>query len=164
LSGEKERQRELDLLESQKKALAGRIAALREAAAKIRENLLGLGDLEEREEQLRRQDKDLDSLGSELNNALADLRGSLKVQENTYLENERALKKVRSLGSEGLCPTCERPIEGQRDLLLGKYQFALAQAKEEREKLKGLAGSLTEKIEGVASSRSRLAGAFEDLN
>jgi DNA repair protein SbcC/Rad50 len=164
LSGEKERQRELDLLESQKKALAGRIAALREAAAKIRENLLGLGDLEEREEQLRRQDRDLDSLGSELNNALADLRGSLKVQENTYLENERALKKVRSLGSEGLCPTCERPIEGQRDLLLGKYQFALAQAKEEREKLKGLAGSLTEKIEGVASSRSRLAGAFEDLN
>jgi exonuclease SbcC len=164
LSGEKERQRELDLLESQKKALAGRVAALREAAAKIRENLLGLGDLEEREEQLRRQDKDLDSLGSELNNALADLRGSLKVQENTYLENERALKKVKSLGSEGLCPTCERPIEGQRDLLLGKYQSALAQAKEEREKLKGMAASLTEKIEGVASSRSRLAGAFEDLN
>ncbi|WP_273467287.1 hypothetical protein, partial [Methanothrix sp.] len=164
LSGEKERQRELDLLESQKKALAGRIAALREAAAKIRENLLGLGDLEGREGELRRQDRDLDSLGSELNNALADLRGSLKVQENTYLENERALKKVSTLGREGLCPTCERPIEGQRDLLLGKYQFALAQAKEEREKLKGMAASLTEKIEGVASSRSRLAGAFEDLN
>lgn len=164
LSGEKERQRELDLLESQKKALAGRIAALREAAAKIRENLLGLGDLEGREGELRRQDRDLDALGSELNNALADLRGSLKVQEIAFLENERALKKVSTLGREGLCPTCERPIEGQRDLLLRKYQFALAQAQEEREKLKGMAASLTEKIEGVAGSRSRLAGAFEDLN
>ena len=104
---------------SQKKA-HGRIATLQEAAEKIQEDLVGLGELEEREAELRRQDRDLDSLGSELNNALADLRGSLKVQENAFLENERALKKVRSLGSEGLCPTCERPIEGQRDLLLEK--------------------------------------------
>ncbi|MGV8089167.1 MAG: AAA family ATPase [Methanothrix sp.] len=164
LSVERERQRELDLLINQKKALEDRIDVLQSAAAKIKKDLLGLGDLEGREEQLRQQDRDLDALGSDLNNALADLRGSLKVQEIAFLENERALEKVRSLGSEGLCPTCERPIEGQRDLLLRKYQFALAQAKEEKEKLKGLAGSLTEKIEGVAGSRSRLAGAFEDLN
>jgi len=161
---ERERQKEMDLLQSQKKALAERIAVLQSGKSEIQENLEGLGDLEEREEQLRRQDRDLDSLGSELNNALADLRGSLKVQDITYQENERALKKVRSLGREGLCPTCERPIEGQRDMLLAKYQSALAQAKEERERLEDLAVSLTEKAEGVASSRSRLAGAFEDLN
>ena len=164
LSLEKERQKEMDLLQSQKKALADRIAVLQSGKLKIQENLEGLGDLEGREAELRRQDRDLDALGSELNNALADLRGSFKVQEIAYQENERALKKVRSLGREGLCPTCERPLEGQREMLLAKYQSALAQTQAERERLEGLAGSLTEKIEGVASSRSRLAGAFEDLN
>jgi len=164
LSGERERQREIDLLLSQKGYLADRIATLQSEAAKIQIDLEGLGDLEETEAELRRQDRDLDSLGSELNNALADLRGNLKVQEMAFKENERALKKVRSLGREGLCPTCERPLEGQRDMLLEKYQSALAQAEEERVRLEGMARSLTEKIEGVASSRSRLARAFEDLN
>jgi len=161
---ERERQKEKDLLQSKKNALAERIAVLQSGKSKIKESLEALGDLEGREAELRRQDRDLDALGSELNNALADLRGSLKVQEIAYHENEKALKKVRSLGREGLCPTCERPIEGQRDMLLAKYQSALARAQEERERLEGLARSLTEKIEGVAVSRSRIAGAFEDLN
>ncbi len=164
LAGERERQKESDLLASQKKGLEERTAVLQSGKSKIQESLEGLGDLEEREEELRRQDRDLDALGSELNNALADLRGSLRIQENAYQENERAIKKVRSLGRDGLCPTCERPLEGQREMLLAKYQSALAQAQEERERLKGMVSSLTEKIEGVAGSRSRLARAFEDLN
>ena len=140
------------------------MAALQETAVKVQENLSILGELEKREAQLRCQDKDLDSLGSDLNNSLADLRGAQKAQETAYLENERALKKVRSLGREGLCPTCERPIEGQRDMLMKKYETALSRAGVEKERLKGMVASLTEKIEGVAMARSRLARAFEDLN
>lgn len=164
LALEREGQKEKELLQSQRRALAERIAILQSGRAEVQESIEGLGDLGEREAELRRQDRDLDSLGSELNNALADLRGSLKVQETAYQENERAIKKVRSLGEGGLCPTCERPLEGQREMLLEKYQSALARARGERERLMGLAGSLTERIEGVAGSRSRLARAFDDLN
>lgn len=73
---ERERQKEMDILQSQKKTLADRIAVLHSGKSKIQQSLDGLGDLEAREAELRRQDRDLDALGSELNNALADLRGA----------------------------------------------------------------------------------------
>ena len=82
-----------------------------------------------RRQQLRRQDKDLDQLGSELNRVLSDLRGSYRVQELALAEAERSIKRVMALGAEGLCPTCERPLEGQRDLLIKKYENSAAACK-----------------------------------
>ena len=84
----------------------------RSEAAKARAEMESLQSIEEKEALLRRQDKDLDQLVSELNRVLADLRGSYKVEELALAEAERSIKKVMALGAEGLCPTCERPLGG----------------------------------------------------
>ena len=69
-----------------------------------------------------------------------------------------------ALGAEGLCPTCERPLEGQRDLLIKKYENSAAYAKAEKEKLAAGIAAQTEKIEGATRSRSNLRAAFDELN
>ena len=113
---------------------------------------------------MRRQDKDLDQLGSELNRILADLRGSYRVEELALAEAERSIKKVMALGEKGLCPTCEQPLEGQRDLLIKKYENSAMYAKVEKEKLAAGIAAQTEKIEGATRSRSNLRAAFDELN
>ncbi len=164
LSRQRELQKELDGLLARKSSLEERLARLKSEAEKARSDFEELSKIEEKEAQLRRQDKDLDQLGSELNRVLADLRGSYRVEENTLAEAERSIKKVMALGAEGLCPTCERPLEGQRDLLIKKYENSAAYAKAEKEKLAARIAAQTEKIEGATRSRSNLRAAFDDLN
>ena len=79
-------------------------------------------------------------------------------------EAERSIKRVMALGAEGLCPTCERPLQGQRDLLIKKYENSAAKARVEREKLAARIAAQTEKIEGATRSRSNLRAAFDELN
>jgi exonuclease SbcC len=155
---------ELDGLLARKKALDERQDRLKGEAAKARAEMESLQSIEEREAGLRRQDKDLDQLVSDLNSALVELRGSYRVQELAQAEAERSLKKVMTLGAEGLCPTCERPLEGQRDLLIKKYGDSAAIARAEKEKLATGIAAQTEKIEGATRSRSNLKAAFEQLN
>ena len=74
------------------------------------------------------------------------------------------LRKVKALGAKGVCPTCERPLEGQSDLLTRKYEYAAAQAEKEIASLQAWIRAQMEKIDAAASSRSRLKKAFDDLN
>jgi len=69
-----------------------------------------------------------------------------------------------ALGSEGLCPTCERPLEGQRDLLIKKYENSATIAKAEKEKLAARITAQMERIEGATRSRSNLRAAFDEIN
>ncbi|MCX6678125.1 MAG: SMC family ATPase [Methanothrix sp.] len=161
---QRELQKELDGLLARKNAQEGRLARLKSEAAGARAEMESLLCIEEKETLLRRQDKDLDMLGSELNRVLADLRGSYKVEELALAEAERSIKKVKALGAEGLCPTCERPLEGQRDLLIKKYENSAMYAKADREKLAVVIAAQTEKIEGATRSRSNLRTAFDELN
>ncbi len=135
LSRQRQLQTDLEGLLARKNGQVERLARLKSEAEKARRDLEALGNIEEREAELRRQDRDLDRLGGDLNRALSDLRGSYKVQELALAEAERSIKKVTALGAEGLCPTCERPLEGQRDLLVKKYESSAARAKAEMEKL-----------------------------
>jgi exonuclease SbcC len=164
LMRQRELQKELDGLLARKSAVEERLARLKSEAEKARGELEGLGRIEEKEEQLRRQDRDLDQLGSELSRVLADLRGSYRVEELAAAEAERSLKKVKALGAEGLCPTCERPLEDQRDLLIKKYENSAEKAREEKEKLAARIAAQTEMIEGAARTRSNLRAAFDELN
>jgi exonuclease SbcC len=164
LMRQRELQKDLDGLLVRKSAIAERLARLKNEAEKARLELEGLGRIEETEEQLRRQDKDLDKLGSELNRILAELRGSYRVEELALAEAERSIKKVMALGAEGLCPTCEQPLDGQRDLLIKKYENSAISAKTEKEKLAAGIAAQTEKIEGATRSRSNLRAAFDELN
>ena len=164
LSIQREKQKELEGFTSRKVALESHRDKLDREMAKARQQLEKLGSLEQKEMELRRQDRDLDRLVTELNHILADLRGSLKVQELALAEADRSIKRVKVLGAEGLCPTCERPLLDQRDHLLQKYENATEQAKEEREKLQTKIVAQMELIDGAAKSRSNLRLAFDDLN
>ncbi|HPT19403.1 MAG TPA: SMC family ATPase [Methanothrix sp.] len=159
----RERNRELADLSLRSRALEERQARLRGQAEKARAEVEGLAAIESREEELRRQDRDLDRLGSDLARELAELRGSFKAQEMALVEAERAIRKVGSLGEAGLCPTCERPLLGQRDLLLRKYESAREAARQEKEALAGRISAQTELLEGAARSRSNLRQAFDEL-
>ncbi|MGB5099710.1 MAG: SMC family ATPase [Methanothrix sp.] len=164
LALQRELQKELDGLLARKNVLEERLARLKSEAAAARAEMESLLGVEEKEAALRRQDKDLDQLGSELGRILADLRGSYRVEENTLAEAESSMKRVTALGAEGLCPTCERPLEGQRDQLITKYEKSAAHAKAEKEKLAAGIAAQTEKIEGATRSRSNLRAAFDELN
>ncbi|HQE87019.1 MAG TPA: SMC family ATPase [Methanothrix sp.] len=159
----RERQRELAELSERRRSLEERQSRLNVQAERARAEAQALSAIEAQEEELRRQDRELDRLGSELARALAELRGSYKAQEMALAEAERALKKAVSLGEEGLCPACERPLEGQRGLLLRKYERAAGAARQEKEALAAKIASQTEAMEGVARSRSNLRQAFDDL-
>ncbi len=164
MSLQRERQKEFDGLASRKQALEERRERLEGEAAMVRQALEGLGDLEEQERMLQAQDRELDRLGTDLNSILADLRGSLKVQERALLEAQRSVKKVMALGEKGICPTCERPLEGQRDELLKKYNLVAFQAEREISDLHRAIRSQNEKMDGVTRSRSNLKKGFDDLN
>ncbi|MCK9567064.1 MAG: SMC family ATPase, partial [Methanothrix sp.] len=164
LALQRELQKELDGLLARKNVQEERLARLKREAAAARAEMESLLGIEEKEAALRRQDKDLDQLGSELGRILADLRGSYKVEELAMAEAERSMKRVTALGAEGLCPTCERPLEGQRDLLIKKYENSAAYAKAEKEKLAARISAQTETIEGATRSRSNLRVAFDELN
>ncbi len=161
---QRERQRELEGLSSQKDTLQGRKARLEGEETAARRELNDLVDLDRQEAKLRDQDLELDRLVSDLNVSLADRRGELKVQELAWSGTQANLKKVGALGAKGICPTCERPLEGQRDLLMKKYEQAAAQAEKEIADLQARMKAQMEKIDGAARSRSSLKKAFDDLN
>lgn len=164
LAVQRERQREKDDLTSRKDALEGRKSRLEGEIDAACQELLSLGDLNSHETNLRNQDRDLDSLGTELNSGLADLRGSLKVWELAKLEAGRSLSKIKALGAEGICPTCERLLEGQSDLLIKKYEAEVDRAEREMAGAQAKIKSQLDKIDGVSRSRSGLKKAFDDLN
>jgi len=161
---EKEKQKEIEDLQVKKSGLEERLALRRSEAEGARAEMEALKDIEAREKLLLRQDRDLDQLNSELSRILAETRGSYKAAEKALGEVERSLQRVKALGEEGLCPTCEKPLEGQRDLLIGKYECSLVQAREEIKRLEKEIGSQKEKLEGVARSRSNLRSAFDRIN
>ncbi len=164
LSIQRERQREKDGLSSRHDALEGRRIRLEKEAAEARREMAALGNLGDLEVKLRNQDRDLDSLGTELNNGLSELRGGLKVQELAKLDAMRNLSKVKALGAEGVCPTCERPLEGQSDLLIRKYELEVSLAEKEIANIQSKVRNQRDKIDGVTKSRSGLKKAFDELN
>ncbi len=161
---EKEKQKEIEDLQARESGLEERLALRRSEAERGRAEMEALKEIEAREALLLRQDRDLDQLNSELSRILAETRGSYKAAEKALGEVERSLQRVKALGEEGLCPTCERPLEGQRDLLTGKYERSLVQAREEIKRLEEEIAAQKEKLEGVARSRSNLRSAFDQIN
>lgn len=161
---QREKQKELDGLYSRRNLVEGRRVRLEEdanAARKELESLKGLGD---QEKNLRKQDEDLDGLITHLNSVLSDLLGSLKVWELAKSEATKNLLKVKALGEEGICPTCERPLEGQRDFLVKKYDLEASEADKSIADLSARIKGQRDKIDGATRARSSLKKAFDELN
>jgi DNA repair exonuclease SbcCD ATPase subunit len=132
--------------------------------AALQQELASLGDLEGRERLLRSQDRDLDELVTLLNNELAELKGSLKLQDLASGVASANLRRAREMGTADLCPSCERPLGDQLALLLDKYQRQLLEAEEAVTDIGARIRSQRERLDGAAESRSRLKEAFEALN
>ena len=161
---EREKQKEIENLQARKSGLEERLDSRKSEAEKAVAETEALKDIEAREALLLKQDRDLDQLNSEQSRVLAEARGSRKAAERAQAEAERSLQRVKALGGEGLCPTCERPLEGQRHLLIGKYECSLVGAGEEVKRLDEDIAAQKEKLEGVARSRSNLRSAFDQIN
>ncbi|MFB3764703.1 MAG: AAA family ATPase [Methanotrichaceae archaeon] len=161
---QKDLQKELDSLNVQKSNLEARIQKLENQITSAKKDLAFLGDLALRDAELKRQDVELDRLGMDLNNELADLKGKLAIVEAQRIDASKTLAKVKSLGKESNCPTCERPIGEQYFKLVQKYELLCRSANEHAALLKKRMQLQIEKINGVSSARSKLKIAFDDLN
>jgi len=161
---QREMKKERDELLARASSLEERLACRRKEQEMAREEKEALGDIEAREELVLRQDRDLEELNSELSRLLADMRGNYKVAESSLAEAERSLQRALSLGEEAVCPTCERPLQGQKTLLMNKYEQTAAIAREEKKRLDAEIARHKEKIEGAVRSRSNLKAAFDLIN
>ena len=132
--------------------------------AAVKKDLALLGDLALRDAELKKQDTDLDRLGMDLNNGLADLKGKLAIEEAQRIDALQNLARMKSLGKDSNCPTCERPLGEQYVKLVQKYELACSSANERSAELKKRMQLQIEKINGVSSARSKLKIAFDDLN
>lgn len=161
---QKELRKELDGLTSRRTALRERSQKLEDEKASNQVDLAALGDLEAKEAELQKQDAELDKLRTYLDNTREGLRGDIKVHESRREDAKRNLSRVKGLGAEGSCPTCERPLGKQYPQLVEKYEAAASSAEKALGDLKMKAQELTNKINGVISSRSNLKKSFDDLN
>ena len=156
--------KELDGLISRQDAIEARSLNLVNEKATMQEQLTHFGDLESREKELKRQDLDLDKLRTDLDNMRENLRGDLKVQESRRDDARRNLSRVKGLGASGNCPMCERPLGDQCLHLVEKYENIASGAEQIIEDLKKQVKDLTDKINDVIVSRSKLKKFFDDLN
>jgi exonuclease SbcC len=161
---QKELQKEQDRLSSRRSVLKDRLDAIKGQTDAIKRDIESIGDLAVMEADLKRHDKELDGLGNELNDGLAELVSEHKIEEARRSEALQNLIKVRGLGEDSNCPTCERALGEQYTRLVVKYEAAVAAASEREADLKRQMKLQMEKIDGVASARSGLKAAFDDLN
>ena len=164
LTHRKEMKRELDSLMARKTALEVRRQKLSDQRSSVRKDLLSLGDLEARDAELKKQDRCLDNLCTDLSNDLAELKSRHGVLEAARTRAIKIQAEVKVLGTEGVCPTCERPLGDQYKQLLAKYQDEATEAEDSSAELKQKMQSQKEKIDGAAKSRSNLKIAFDGLN
>jgi exonuclease SbcC len=164
LSRQKELKNELNGLVIRRTALEARSNKRNGEKSIIQRYLAALGNLEARESELRKQDADLDKLRTDLDNLRENLRGDLKVLQSRSDEARRNLSRVKDLGAEGCCPTCERPLGDQYLQLVDKYGKAVSEATHLLEDLKKKIQEQTEKINRAIASRSSLKKSFDELN
>jgi exonuclease SbcC len=152
----REKQRRLFDLEKRAAAVRSRIGGLVAKAARLDEEVSRLGDLDERETDLKGREKELDRQEQSLEEKLAGLNLKMEVSRRELGEARRQRAKIEALGEESLCPTCERPLAGQRHLLLEKYQTAASAAEEKISSLEDMKKEALARLEGAAKSREAL--------
>jgi exonuclease SbcC len=158
LEEERTKQSRLSDLGERAAAVRSKIDGLGAKAAGIDDEISKLGDLEKRKADLQEREEEIDSLVGDLDKRLAGLNLRLEVSRRELCEAEEQRAKIEDLGEESLCPTCERPLAGQRHLLMEKYQRAASSAEEKITSLKDLKGETLTGLDGAAKSREALKG------
>ncbi len=164
VSVQKEKKKVQDDLVERKGNLEARKSRLFGLAGTAREEIEALGDLGAKEAELIKLEGDLDKLGTDLHKGLADLKGEGGALSARMREAFGNLARVRSLGSSGKCPTCERPLGEQHDLLLRKYELSASESEKGLTELEIKIKVHKDKMNGVSSARSNLKKSYDDLN
>lgn len=150
--------------------LGGRAAAIRSRidgfvaeAAGLYDEVSKLGDLEKREADLRKREEEIDRLVVDLDERLADLNLRLEVSRRELAETKEQRAKIEALGEESLCPTCERPLSGQRHHLLEKYERAAKSAEERISSLEDLRRGALSRLDEAAKSKEAIRREISQL-
>ena len=161
---QKNKQEQINELKAKSDLLSGQISALSEEANAANCKLSALSDLDKREAMLIEREKTIHLAGEELNSSLIDLKSQLSVYQSKRDEAERSLKRVRSLGAKGNCPTCERPLEEQHGVLLSKYMKELSEADARKRELDAEIQTIADKIKKNSLERDDLKKSFGSIN
>lgn len=153
---EREKRRRLSELGERQAAVASRIDSLRAEVAALDGEISELGDLTGREADLQKRGEEIDRLKKSLEGEIADLNLKISVSRRELEEAAEERSRIEALGEESLCPACERPLAGQRDLLLEKYGTAASKAEERISCLEELRGEALSRREGAARSAEEL--------
>jgi DNA repair protein SbcC/Rad50 len=162
-SRQKELQARLYGFETQRKTILLNKEQFASQIELLNQKASALGDLNAREAQIRNQDAELDKLNSEILTKITDLKSDLKVSEAKRMEARKGILKLRDLGPESVCPTCERGLGDQHVHLVKKYEIAQSEAERQIESKQNEINSNTEKIKGVVSARSSYKKAFDEV-
>jgi len=161
---QKNKQEQINDLKAKADHLSGQISALSKEANAANCELSALSDLDKREAMLIEREKIIHLAGEELNSSLIDLKSQLSVYQSKRDEAERSLKRVRSLGAKGNCPTCERPLGEQHGVLLSKYMQELSEADARKRELDAEIQKITDGIKKNSLERDELRKSFGNIN
>jgi len=160
LEGERAKKRRLSDLEERAGAVRSKINSLLAEAVCLDDEISKLGDLEGREADLRQRVEEIDRQVEDLEEKLADLKLRREVSRRQLNDASEQRAKIEALGEESLCPTCERPLAGQRHLLLEKYEKAASEAEEKISSLEDLKRVTIARLDKMAKSRETMKNEF----
>lgn len=160
----KDKKNKKEALCERKEALAGQILKLTVDENAALHELSNLSDLAARELKLTDMEKDLQAQGDELNRNLIDTKGLSSVCQSKKDEAKANLDRVRRLGAEGNCPTCERPLGEQHAVLHSKYISEMSEAQQRSIVFDTEIQALTEKINTNFRAKADLRKSFDALN
>ncbi|MGB3945033.1 MAG: SMC family ATPase, partial [Methanothrix sp.] len=153
---DREKSRRLSELEERAAAVASRIDLLRADVASLDGEISDLGDLTGREASLRERGEEIDRRLRSVDDEIADLNLKISVSRRDLAVAAEDRSRIEALGEESLCPACERPLVGHRDLLLEKYWTAASDAAGRISRLEELRGEAVARREEAARSAEEL--------
>jgi exonuclease SbcC len=158
---------ERSLIEEQSKRrdnLAEQIGKLSGNENDLLHELSQFSDLGAKESQLVAQEMDLQAQDEKISEDRIRLNRASSVFQSKEIEAKEHLERVRGLGADGTCPTCERPLGGQHEVLCSKYEHEISEAERMGEGLEAEIRSLNERTEINSRAKTDLKKAFEILH
>lgn len=153
-----------DALSERRDALAGQICKLSSDENAALHELSNLSDLAARASKLVELEKYLQAQDDELNRNLINLNRESSVCQSKESEAKANLERVKRLGAEGNCPTCERPLGEQHAVLHSKYLCELSEAERRSAEIEAKIQALKEKINTNSHAKADLKKSFEVLH
>lgn len=161
---QKDAKDKIDALNERRDTLTGQICKLSADENAALNELSNLSDIAARESKLFELEKYLQAQDGELNCNLIDLNRVSSVCLSKENEAKANLERVKRLGADGNCPTCERPLGEQHAVLHSKYLRELSEAERRSVEIEAKIQVLKGEINTNSRAKADLKKAFEVLH